>query len=97
MPPKKKKKIDYEALRSSHMKIPQMKVDIARGLLDIGIKESFELTGRAPEVILQEMLGKQPALQTIPDIKERVSLAIYFVENEEHEPHKLKLSYWSSL
>jgi len=97
VPSKKKKKIDYEALQSSFMQIPMMKVDIARGFLDIGIRHYYELSGRAPEVLIEQMLRRQPDLKTIPDLKERVNLAVYFVENPDHDPKKLKLSYWSAL
>jgi len=91
----KKKKIDHEALQSSFMKIPQMKVDIARGLLDAGITESFELSGRAPEVIVESILSAQPKLATIPDLKERIAVAIYYAESPNPEPSMLKISYWS--
>lgn len=97
MSQKKKKKIDYEALQSSFMQIPMMKADIARGLLDIGVREHYELSGRAPEVLVDSMTQRDPALKTIPDLLERVQLAVYFIENTEHDPRKLKLSYWTSL
>ena len=95
MAEKKKKKVDYEALHSSFMQIPMMKADIARGFLDIGIKQHYELTGRAPEVLVDQMLAVQPDLKTIPDLRERVNLAVYFVENPDYDPKKLKLSYWT--
>jgi len=95
MAEKKKKKIDYEALQSSFMQIPMMKSDIARGLMDIGLQQNYQLAGRAPEVLIDEMLAKHPDLKTMPDLKERVKLAVYFMETSEHEPSKLKLSYWN--
>ena len=94
---KKKKKIDYEALHSSFMQIPLMKTEIARGLLDAGFRMGYELAGRAPEVVLEQILQMHPQLKTIPDLKERLYLAIYFVETPDPEPVKLKLSYWSNL
>ena len=97
MAKRKKKKTDYEALQSSFMQIPMMKADIARGLLDVGIKEGYELTGRAPEVIIEDITKRHPDLKTIPDLKERVQLAVYFVETAEHDPKKLKISYWAAL
>jgi hypothetical protein len=93
----KKKKVDYEALQSSFMQVPMMKADIARGLMDIGVGQHYELTGRAPEALVDAMLVKHPDLKGIPDLRERVHLAVYFMENPEPEPHKLKLSYWSTV
>ena len=92
----KKKKIDYEALHSSFMQIPQMKTEIARGLLDAGFNKGYELVGRAPEVVIEQILTQHPELKTIPDLRERVRLAIYFVETTEPEPAMLKLSYWTA-
>jgi len=97
MAQKKKKKVDYEALHSSFMQIPMMKADIARGFLDIGISEHYQLTGRAPEVLVDEMVHRHPDLKSIPDLKERVHLAVYFVENPDYESKKLKLSYWTEM
>lgn len=95
MAEKKRKKIDYEALQSSFMQIPMMKADIARGLLDLGVREYYELSGRAPEVLADAMTDRDPALRTIPDLLERLQLAVYFVETPDHDPRKLKLSYWT--
>ena len=54
IPEKKKKKVDYEALNSALMRIPRMDVVAARSLINIGIREIFELQGRAPEVLFEE-------------------------------------------
>ena len=98
MPKKsKKKETDYEALHSSFMQIPSMKTEIARGMMDAGIREAYELRGRAPEVVLEGMLAKHPALKGIPDLRERVELAVYFMETDDPDPRKLRLSHWSSI
>ncbi|HAY99189.1 MAG TPA: hypothetical protein DCY38_00140, partial [Opitutae bacterium] len=57
-PHKKKKKVDYEALNSALMRIPRMNVEVARNLLDIGIREIYELQGRAPEILFEEVCRK---------------------------------------
>ena len=49
-----KKKIDYEALNSALMRIPSMHF-VVRGLIDIGICESYDLIGRDPSSLLTEM------------------------------------------
>ena len=95
--PEKKKKVDYEALSSPFMRMPGMKVEIARGLLDAGFRESYELSGRAHEVIIAEMLKRSPALATMPDLAPRLALAIYCAEAADPEPDKLKLGYWLDL
>jgi len=50
----KKKKVDYIALASPFMRIPRMKVSGARALLDLGIKEIYELKGRDPNSLLAD-------------------------------------------
>lgn len=79
------------------MQIPSMKTEIARGLLDAGFGMGYQLAGRAPEVVIEQILQLHPRLKTIPDLNERVRLAIYFVETSDPEPAKLKLSYWSNV
>ena len=44
-PRKKKKKVDREALASPIMRVPRMDVRAARDLLDIGIRELYQLQG----------------------------------------------------
>lgn len=89
---RKKKKIDYEALGSSFMRIPCMKPATARYLLDLGLKDTFELMGRCPDSLfsqIKQLKGLIPE-ETLSHLK----LAVYFVENENPDPKKLKLEYW---
>jgi len=89
---KKKKKVDREALNSALMRIPRMDVAAARNLLDIGIREIFELQGRAPEVLLDEARNKNPQ---IPDDRIRYfRMAVYFAESPSPEPGKLHPDEW---
>ena len=91
---KKKKKVDYEALNSALMRIPKMDVAAARSLLDIGIREIYELSGRAPEVLFEEARSKKPA---IPSQQIRYfRMAVYFAESENPEPHMLHPDQWRS-
>ena len=53
-PQKKKKKVDYEALNSSLMRIPRMDVAAARSLINVGVREIYDLKGRAPEILFEE-------------------------------------------
>ena len=52
---KKNKKVDLEALNSAFMKIPKVNTATARDLLDLGFTESYQLIGRSPEVLYEEI------------------------------------------
>jgi len=90
---KKKKKVDYEALNSALMRIPRMDAASARGLLDIGIREIFQLQGRAPEVLLEEARAKNPAISD--DWIRLLRMAVYYAETENPEPRLLHPDQWS--
>ena len=65
---KKKKKVDRIALSSPMMRIPRMDVNVARDLIDIGINELFELEGRAPESLFEEINLSKRAHMLIDDL-----------------------------
>jgi hypothetical protein len=90
--PKKKKKADYAALASPFMRIPRLPVEVARDLLDLGLREIYELQGRAPEVLLQELQRRKPA--TPADRLPYLRLAVYFAENPEPDRGKLYPEAW---
>ena len=93
VPPKKKKKVDYEALNSALMRIPRMDVAAARNLIDIGIREIYQLQGRAPEVLFEEAKVKAQAL---PEDRIRYfRMAVYFAECPDPEPIKLHPDAWN--
>lgn len=90
---KKKKKVDYEALNSALMRIPRMEVAVARCLIDLGIREIFDLRGRAPEVLFEEARAKNPA---IPDDRIRyIRMAVYYAEEDNPEPRMLHPDQWT--
>lgn len=92
LPPKKKKKIDYEALNSAIMRIPRMDVAVARNLIDIGIREIYDLQGRAPEILLEDARRKTP---DIPEDRIRfLRMAVYYAETPEPEQSKLHPDEW---
>ena len=92
-PEKKKKKVDYEALNSALVRIPRMDVAAARSLINIGIRDIFELRGRAPEVLLEECRGKRP---DIPQDQIRYfRMAVYYAETENPEPRLLHPDQWA--
>ena len=89
---KRKKKVDREAMASSLMRIPRMDVQVARDLLDIQIKETYQLQGRAPETLFEEIKKLRPESEDwrLPYIR----MAVYYAENEEHEPKMLHPQAW---
>ena len=90
---KKKKKVDREALASAFMRIPRMDVRAARDLLDIGIKELYELQGRSAETLMDDVKAKKPET---PDYRlAYFRMAVYFSEEDEPEPEKLQPGYWA--
>ncbi len=92
-PQKKKKKVDYEALNSALMRIPRMDVAAARNLIDIGIRDIFELQGRAPEVLFEEAKRKA---ENIPEDRVRYfRMAVYYAECPDPQQDKLHPDAWT--
>jgi hypothetical protein len=60
----------------------------------MGFRESFELIGRSPEYLHEQMKLRNANLVPVPDALARLKLAVYYVENSEHEPEKLRLTHW---
>ena len=92
--PKKKKKVDYEALNSRLMQIPKMDIASARDLLDIGIRDVYELEGRSPESLFETIKKNNP--MTDPKRLSSIRMAVYFAENKENlDPKKLTPWAWN--
>ena len=92
-PNKKKKKVDYEALNSSLMRIPRMDVAAARSLINIGVSEIYDLKGRAPEILYEEARQKN---EEIPlDQIRFFRMAVYYAECDKPEISKMHPSEWS--
>tara|TARA_B100000085_G_scaffold226634_1_gene212364 strand:+ start:86 stop:436 length:351 start_codon:yes stop_codon:yes gene_type:complete len=89
---RKKKKIDREALSSALMRIPRMDVRVARDLIDIGIKESYELQGRSAESLFEEIRKLRP--QTPEYRLAYLRMGIYFSENDPPDPNMLHPQEW---
>lgn len=93
VPSKKKKKVDYEALNSALMRIPRMDVAAVRNLIDIGIREIYQLQGRAPEVLFEEARAKA---DNLPEDRIRYfRMAVYYAECSDPEPMKLHPDEWN--
>ncbi len=92
MPEKKKKKVDYEALHSGLMHIPRMKTEVARDLIDVGVQEIYELQGRSPEVLFDELRRLKP--DAPGDRLAWFRLAVYFSEADHPENARLRPEAW---
>lgn len=77
----KKKKADYAALNSPFMRIPKMKVEGARALLDLKFKEIYELNGRAPEAMFEDL--KKIRIKVDDALLPMLVAAVNFAENQE--------------
>lgn len=89
---KKKKKIDQEALSSAIMRIPRMDVRVARDLIDIGIKELYELQGRSAESLFEEISKLRP---DTPEYRLAfLRMGIYYSENDPPDPKMLHPQEW---
>lgn len=80
-PKKQKKKTDYAALASPFMRIPGMKVEGARALLDLKFREIYELRGRSPEAVFDEL--KKIRLNAPAEILDLLRLAVQFAEKDD--------------
>lgn len=92
-PEKKKKKVDRLALMSAFMRIPRMDIRAARLLLDLGYREIYELSGRSPEVIMEEFLKRKQVggRELLPFLR----MAVYFAENDPPEAARLHPHVWA--
>jgi len=92
IPGPKKKEADYTALSSPFMRIPRLPVEVARDLLDLGLRDVYELQGRAPEVLFAELQKLKPG--TLPSKLRFFRLAVYFAETPQPEGNKLHPDAW---
>lgn len=92
-PVKPRKKADYEALGSAFMRVPRMKTEVARSLLDAGYQKPYELQGLSAETLWQEILAHRP--ETPAHQLPYLRMLIYYAETESPEPRKLHPSAWN--
>lgn len=92
MIPAKKSKVDRAALASAFMRIPGMRIEAARDLLDLGFSQVYELSGRSPEVLFEDLCRLRP--DTGRDRLACLRLAVYYAENPQPEQHLLRPSAW---
>ncbi|MCH1424959.1 MAG: hypothetical protein L7V15_07645 [Burkholderiales bacterium] len=76
------------------MHIPKMDLRVTRALIDLGIKEVYELQGRSPEILFEEAAKKNPEINAY--CIRYFRLAVYFAENtSELNPLKAHPDYWA--
>lgn len=92
---KKKKKTDYAALQSAFMRIPRMRTEVARDLLDLGLREIYHLNGRSPENLYAELKKKKP--ESPRDRLYYFRMAVYFAETDQPEGHKMNPNHWADM
>lgn len=91
--PRRKKKVDLEALQSPLKRIPGMDVASVRDLIDLGIHDVEELRGRSPEALFDDILSLRE--QTPPDRLHCLRMAVYYAETPEPDPHLMQPWKWS--
>lgn len=90
--PRKKKKVDYEALHSPLNRIPGIDLLTVRDLLDEGFSEVDDLRGRAPEVIYAAICDRKPGCP--PERLYALRMAVYFAETDNPDPARLQPWMW---
>lgn len=93
MKEEKEKKVDFEALCSSFMRIPKMDIVTARSLIDLGYKESFQLVGISPDVLYEEIRRNNPNVSK--DVLYKLRMTVYFVETPNCDPQKMDPLKWT--
>jgi len=91
--PKKKKKVDTVAVNSPFARIPGFRPQFARALIDLGMREIYELQGRSPDALYAELQDKRGG-EAPEDALGYFRLAVYYAENVSPEPAKLSPQYW---
>ncbi len=87
-----KQEADYAALQSPLMRIPHIDVATVRDLMDIGMAEIYELSGRAPEVLFEELKRTKP--RTPADRLLVLRMAVYYAEHNDPDPELMYPWRW---
>lgn len=58
--PDEAKRLRQEALDSAFMRVPGVKVETARDLLDLGFSQLYQIVGRAPETLFADVCKIRP-------------------------------------
>lgn len=88
----REKKTDFAALQSPFMRVPRMKTEVARSLIEVGFREVFELQGRSAESIWAMIREKRP--NTPPDQLPFIRMLVYYAETPSPEVRLLHPKAW---
>jgi hypothetical protein len=91
--PEEAKRLRSEALNSAFMRIPYFKVEAARDLLDLGFTQPYQLAGRAPDALYDDLRKRKP--DTPLERRAQFRMAVYFAENPEPDQARLHPSAWA--
>ncbi|MDR2863496.1 MAG: hypothetical protein LBV54_06460 [Puniceicoccales bacterium] len=92
--PEEAKRRRAEALHSAFMRIPQLKVEAARDLLDLGFTQLHQIAGRSAETLFADLLKKRP--DTPPERLAELRLAVYVADTPQPDRALLHPSAWQS-
>ncbi|MDR1817141.1 MAG: helix-hairpin-helix domain-containing protein [Puniceicoccales bacterium] len=90
--PQEAARLRAEALSSAFMRIPNFKVEAARDLLDLGFRQIYQLAGRAPDSLYEELCALRP--ETPPERRSHLRLAVYVAETPEPDRARLHPAAW---
>ncbi|MDR2982412.1 MAG: hypothetical protein LBV12_09235 [Puniceicoccales bacterium] len=90
--PEEAKRLRAEAMGSAFMRVPNFRVEAARDLLDMGITQLYQLSGRSPESLLADLLKRKPDTPStrLADFR----FAVYFAETPSPDRNLLHPSAW---
>lgn len=86
-----KKKTDFAALQSPFMRVPYMRIEVARGFLDMGIRQLYELQGRSPEALFEQLKAKSSQTVWPTDTLAYIRLAVYCADHTDAQRDRDKL------
>jgi hypothetical protein len=92
--PETAKRRRAEALGSAFMRVPQIKVEAARDLLDLGFTQLYQLAGRAPDALFADLLKLRP--DTPSSRLAELRLAVYVAETPAPDKNLLHVSAWGN-
>lgn len=90
----RRRKVDYAALNSPLMRIPNMSVAAARGLMDCGIEYVDDLRGRCPEALFEDWAAKQA--QPNEALRAYFRMATFYAEQPDADAEAFQPWKWQS-
>lgn len=90
--PEEAKRRRAEALGSAFMRVPQLRIEAARDLLDLGFTQLYQIAGRSAETLFADIRKKRP---DTPDTRlADFRLAVYVAETPVPDKARLHPAAW---